>query len=74
MGREGERERLKYQCVVASHAPPVGNLACSPGIYSDWELHQQHFATQSTEPHQAKVDNVTIKISMIWGLPAKMEA
>ena len=23
-GREGEREGQKYQCVVASHAPPAG--------------------------------------------------
>ena len=26
-GREGEREGEKHQCVVASHAPPTGDLA-----------------------------------------------
>ena len=35
--REGEREGEKHQCVVAPHAPPIGNLACNPGICPDWE-------------------------------------
>ena len=26
--REGEREEGKHQCVVASRAPPTGDLAC----------------------------------------------
>ena len=30
--REGERERQKHQCVVASHAPPTGDLAFNPGM------------------------------------------
>ena len=55
-GREGEREGEKHQCVVASHASPTGNLACSPGMCPDWELNQQPFGswahTQSTELHQ----------------------
>ena len=37
-GREGEREGEKYQCVVASHTPPTGDLACNPGMCSEWEL------------------------------------
>ena len=32
MGREGEREGEKHQCVDASHAPPTGDLACNPGM------------------------------------------
>ena len=36
-GREGEREREKHQCVVASCTPPTGDLACSPGMCPDWE-------------------------------------
>ena len=28
-GKEGERERQKYHCVVASHAPPTGDLAAT---------------------------------------------
>ena len=32
-GRQGE----KHQCVVASHAPPTGDLACNPGMCPDWE-------------------------------------
>ena len=35
--REGGRERGKHQCVVASHAPPVGDLFCNPGMCPDWE-------------------------------------
>ena len=55
-GREGEREEEKHQCVVASHTPPTGDLACKPGMCPDWESNQQpfglQFSTQSTEPHQ----------------------
>ena len=45
--REGEREREKHQCVVASHAPPTGDLAHNPGMCPDWELNQRPFASQS---------------------------
>ena len=31
-GREREREEEKHQCVVASHVPPTGDLACNPGL------------------------------------------
>ena len=59
---EGEREEEKHQCVVASHAPPTGDLACNPGMCPDWELNQWLFAsqagTQSTEPRQP---GVTVK-------------
>ena len=44
-GREGERE--KHQCVVASHAPPTGDLARNPGMCPDWESNQQHFGSQA---------------------------
>ena len=53
--REGEREGEKHQCVVASHAPPTGDLARNPGMCSDWESNCQpsglQASTQSTEPH-----------------------
>ena len=53
---EGEREGEKDQCVVASQGPPTGDLACNPGMCSDWELNQRPFgsqaSTQSNEPHQ----------------------
>ena len=39
-GREGQKEGEKYQGVVASRAPPTGNLACDPGICPDWESNQ----------------------------------
>ena len=29
---KGKRKRGKYQCVVASHMPPTGDLACNPGM------------------------------------------
>ena len=55
-GRVGEREGEKHQCVVASHVPPTGDLACNPGMCLDWESNRQLFgsqsSTQSTEPHQ----------------------
>ena len=31
-GREGERKGEKHRCVVASLAPPTGDLACNPGM------------------------------------------
>ena len=46
----------KHQCVVASHAPPTGDLAHNPGMFPDWESNQRPFGwqahTQSTELHQ----------------------
>ena len=52
-GREGE----KHQCVVASHAPPTGDLAWNPGMCPDWESNWGPFglqaSTQSTELHQS---------------------
>ena len=53
-GREEEGE--KHQCVVASHAPPTGDLVSNPGMCPERELNQRPFGsqagTQSTEPHQ----------------------
>ena len=61
-GREGEREGEKHQCVVASHSPPSGDLACNPGMCPDWELNGRPFGsqtgTQSTEPHQPGLEVV----------------
>ena len=55
-GKEGEREGEKHQCVVASQAPPTGDLVHNPGMCPDRELNPQHFAlktrVQPTGPHQ----------------------
>ena len=48
-GRKGERE--KHQCVVASHVPLTGDLACNPGICPDWESNQWPFGLQPTLGH-----------------------
>ena len=45
-GREKEREREKHQCVVASCAPPTGDLAHNPGMCPYWELKQWPFGLQ----------------------------
>ena len=54
--REGEKEGEKHHCVVASRAPPTGDLAHNPGMCPAWELNQRSFGLQtndqSTEPHQ----------------------
>ena len=56
MGRERERQGEKYQYVVGSHVPPVGDLACYPGMCPDWELNQWPFGLQAraecSELHQ----------------------
>ena len=53
---KGERDGEKHQCVVASHVPPTGDLACNPGMCPDWESNWRPFGsqanTQSTEPQQ----------------------
>ena len=55
-GEGREKEGEKHQRVVASRAPPTGDLACTPGMWPDWELNQPPFGSQagaqSTEPHQ----------------------
>ena len=43
---EGEREGEKHQCVVASRAPPTGDMACNPGMCPDWESNHQPFGSQ----------------------------
>ena len=48
-GRKGE----KYRCVVASWAPPTGDLFCNPGMYPDWELNQQLGFTGQRSIHWA---------------------
>ena len=49
--REGE----KHPRVVASYAPPTGDLAYNPGMCPEWEPNQQPFnlqaSVQSTELH-----------------------
>ena len=58
-GMEGEREGEIYQCVVASHAHPTGDLAHNLGMCPDWESNQRPFDfqadAQSTKPHQPEL-------------------
>ena len=55
-GKEGTREGVKHQCVVASSVPPTGNMAYNPGMCPDWESNWQRFSSQayaqSTVLHQ----------------------
>ena len=55
-GREREREGEKHQCVVVSQVPPIGNLACNPGVCPDresnWQPCRSQASAQSTDPHQ----------------------
>ena len=50
--REGKGGRSrggeKYQCVVASHVAPTGDLACNPGMCPDWESNWWLFGSQPT--------------------------
>ena len=41
--RWGEGE--KYQCVVAFHTLPTGDLAHNPGMCPDWELNWRPFGS-----------------------------
>ena len=64
-GREGEREREKHQCEVASRTPTTGDLAHNPSMCPDWESNQQpsdsQASTQSTEPHQPGLEWMLFK-------------
>ena len=57
-GREGEREVEKHQCVVTSHMPLTGDLACNPDMCPDqgsnWQPFGLQASTQSTEPHKPR--------------------
>ena len=52
---EKEREQ-NISVLLPLECPPLGVLACNPGMCPDWELNQWPFGsqagTQSTEPHQ----------------------
>ena len=43
---KGRREGEKHQCVVASCAPPTGDLACNPGMCPDWESNWWPFGSR----------------------------
>ena len=53
--RKGERKGEEHHCVLASHAPPSGDLAHNTSMCPDWELNWWPFASQfgaqPTEPH-----------------------
>ena len=65
-GREGERVGEKHQCVVASHTPPTGDLACNPGMYPDRESNRKPFSSkagaQSTEPRQPGLHRAILRV------------
>ena len=46
-GEETEKERQKHQCVVASRAPPAGDVACNPGMCPDWGSNWRPFGLQA---------------------------
>ena len=58
--REGKRDGEKHQCVVASHVPLTGDLACNPGMCRRLgiELATLGFAgwCSTTEPHQPEAE------------------
>ena len=62
-GEGKEKEGEKLQCVIASRAPPTGDLASNTGMCCDWELNQRPFglqaSAQSTELHQPRQKIVT---------------
>ena len=66
-GREGEQEGEKHQCVVASHAPPPGDLASNPGMCPDWELKQRPFGSYAGVPlsHTSQGCLVALNITRI---------
>ena len=65
--------------MVASRAPPTGDLASKPVMCPDWELNRwpfgSHASPQSTEPHQPGqkiilnlVKFCPFRVFLVWGL------
>ena len=48
--------------MFASHAPPTRDLACNPGMCSDWELNRQPFGSQPgtefTDSHKLELNDM----------------
>ena len=45
IGEVREKEGEEHQCVVAFHIPHTEDLAHNPGMFPDWELNWQPFAS-----------------------------
>ena len=61
---ERERKGEKYQCAVASHMYPIGNLACNPAMCPDWESNQRPLDLQASSPplrHASQGEADTLK-------------
>ena len=58
--------------MVASHEPPTGDLAHTPGVCPDWESNQLPFGSQvgtpSPEPRQS---GLTLFLDFRWSLNLK---
>ena len=61
-GKRG-RKRKKHQCVVASHVPPIGDLAHNPGMCPDWGLNQHPLALSHTSQGDTCFFNLTFPFS-----------
>ena len=61
--------------MVASRALPAGDMACNRGMCPDWESNQQPFGsqagTQSTEPHQPRLNFCSVTVD--WTLEGGAE-
>ena len=72
-----QRKRGKHQCVVASHVPPIEDLAPNPGMCPDWELNGRPFglqaSAQSAEPHQPGLIHLFFNRPLIGNIFFKME-
>ena len=65
-GRERNIGVWEIHQLVASHTPPTRDLACNPGMCTDWESNRQPFGSQagaqSTESHQPGLN----EFFMLW--------
>ena len=65
-GGEGEREGEERQCVVASRAPPAGDLACSPGVCPDWELNRRPLGPQAGAQAALARTSLVVLAAPVW--------
>ena len=63
-GERREKEREKHQCVVASCAPPTGDLTHNPGVCPVWECNWRPSGLQAcaqfTELHHPGLNILNI--------------
>ena len=72
-GREGKREGVKHQCMVASSTTHTGDMACNTGMCSDWDSNQRCVGLQAWVLWTFLSRSYWILSCVIWHFPIAQE-